>query len=489
MTTPINRDPTLGRAIAALPVPEHGPGFWDELRTGLQVTGPAGGPAVGVAHRPDTDADEAVAVADSDAAPLVDLQVGRGRRRRGRVARPRLALAAVAAAVTVATVGTLVAVRTFDRSTSDEIRTVDSATVPTVGGTVPVTTPDPTSNRPLPAMVDGVPPAAELSLVPGPSRGEFSGWLGGVLPGGQFALVSEEDQDVPASECGGQSLFVVRIADGSRRRVEPAGTLVGSGPVMSADGSTAAANVCETFFSGISLAQWGPDGSLLSAIEVGADVFPGEEEGYANLDFLRTLRWTPDGSLVMATGRAAYRFAGPDGTPAEDLGVGPALWVDRDATGRTAAVLTSGAVVYDGEVIASLTVGTDDDDPAFGDGALGGITGLQIDAAGAVWVSSRLDGVVRIVPGEPAQRIDPDPAAALVPTAGGILWISGDPRGAGPFVTRGVVDATVTDLLSHGIETVDPSGTLLGWTETVTGSDGTTTPISHLIEMRPAPVS
>lgn len=468
MTDSIDRDHTLGSSIDALPVPGHRDRFWDDLRAELRA-------GVDSAERRDEPTDDAPgAPGPGSEGIVIDLQ-GRWRHPRwhrfGRV-RPLLAAAAVA----VVAAASLAAVR---NSRHDDTR-VDAVDVG------PTSTPAGTTQSTAATRVTGPAAAGDgsLTLVPGSEVAGFSGLIAALLPSGTTVLVIEDDTDTAWGECGSAALYAVDVASGERTRVEsPAGRL--SVTDVNGAGETVGAIACEAVVSGVTVARWADDGSLLSAREITGDLFPGTS-GSTDLDFLRTLHWGGDGSLLAATGTGAYELPSADGSASADLGVGPALWADRDATGRTAAVLTSGEVVLEGEVVATVAV-RDDSAAQFGDGTMMGITGVRIDAEGAVWVASVTDGVVRVGPGEEPRQIDPDPAAALVPTGGGMLWITGDPASDGPFITRGLVKGVVTDLVSNAVMTGDPAGTLLARSDSTTGSDGTVSFKTTVMDMRPVP--
>lgn len=467
MTDPIKRDTGLGRAIDALPVPDHRPGFWDDLRAGLD----------GV-ERPDEPTDDAPGAwrPGSDAA-VIDLEFGRRRPRWSRFGRPRALLAAAAVAVVAA--ASLVAVRD-GRLDDTRVDAVDIGPSSTVAEATPSTA---QSSTATPSTGSAAAGDGSLTLIPGSEVGSFPGLIATFLPGNSVVLVSEEDASGSA-ECGASVLYAVDVATGERTRVVSPGARLSVTDINGA-GETAGPIACEAVVSGITVARWAADGSVLSAREITGDLFPRPSDS-SSLDFLRTLHWGGDGSLLAATGIGAYELPLADGLPSVDLGVGPALWVDRDAAGHTAAVLTSGQVVLDGTVIAEVTI-RDDFAQEFGDGAMMGITGIRIDAEGAVWVASATDGVVRIGQGQEPRRVDPDPAAALVPTGGGMLWITGDPAGDGPFSTRGLVDGVVTDLATNAMLAGDLSGTVLGSSVAEVGSDGSVSFTTKVIDMRPAP--
>lgn len=479
MTDPTERDPALGGAIDALPVPDHNDGFWGDLRTGLRA-------GVDGAERSSEPIDDAPgAGAPGRDGTVIDIEVPLRRPRWRRFGRP---LPLLAAACVVVVVASLVDLRSglddsgVDAGNGGPSATIGKATPSTARSFTARTSTAPSSTA---APVSGSVAVGDgnLELVPGSEVGGFSGLFAAFLPGGSTALVSEEDGEVP-SECGASTLYAVDLASGDRTRVESPGARLSVTDVNGA-GETVGPIECEMVVSGITVARWGADGSLLSAREITGDLFPRAPD-FSGIDFLRTLHWGSDGSLLVATGTGAYQLPVTDGLAPVDLGVGPALWVDRDAAGRTAAVLTSGEVVLDGEVIATVTV-RDDFAQEFGDGAMMGITGIRADTEGAVWVASATDGVVRIGPGQEPVQLDPDPAAALVPTGGGMLWITGDPAGDGPFTTRGLVEGAPTDLVSYPVLAGDTGGTRLAGSVPEFGSDGSVSFMTTVMDVRPVP--
>jgi hypothetical protein len=188
---------------------------------------------------------------------------------------------------------------------------------------------------------------------------------------------------------------------------------------------------------------------------------------------------------LLATGDGAYRIDPATGA-LTDLGVGRALWITHDGAGRTAAVLDNGEVRIDGRSVGTVEVGSAFDEPqvfSFGDFTMGGITGLAVDDSGTVWVSSTLQGVVRVVPGGTVEVVDPGPAWSLIPTVAGMLWSSGDPQRSQPIVTRGIIDGQVAEIIAHPISAIDPTGVAIGWTTPTDKTDPTT--MSWMMRLKP----
>lgn len=442
MTDPIERDLALGGAIDALAVPDHRPGFWDDLRAELRT-----------------------AVPDDGGAPaaLIDLEGHRRRRPSRRPGTRPLVLAAAAAAVVLAA-GVAVAVRAGDRSGSSLIDSVGTTTSPT---TSPATDPSGTitsaSTGPSDVMGTTSPSPAQGGTVvdlPAPGQQFFLGadvGIVGLSPGGEVAYVRAEDPEAPQDECGGLSLYIQRVGEPTRNRAGAPGDLPITWTDVDAQGRIVAPAHCEGFASGLWVGHLGPD---LVPVEDGR-IVPQLTASEAGFDFFDTLDWTADGSgILIATGTAVYEIDPATGSVA-DLGLGRGLYVAEDSAGRMAVVLDSGQVMLDGRSLGSIPLRLRNGDEAgTNDGTMAGVTDLAFDLDGAVWVTT-VDGVYRLRPGSEVAEIDSAAGWALFPTVAGMLWVRGTDVESS---TAGLVDGQVVDVFPLPMAAVDTTGTALGIT-------------------------
>lgn len=344
------RDLDLGAALRALPTPEHGPGFWEELEEQLA----SGGPPRRSSRR---------------------LRSSERHRRR----LPGTGVVAVAAAVS------LVAAAAVVLRPSDERGNTRVATDPP---TTQVTSPAPTYRA-------------------GPERSLGEGIVAAVSADGSAVLVLADDPDTDARGCEGtaaKTLFASPLDGGDRRRAvagaEPvAGTVVRS----PADPSRVAIfSVCEEFLTDLVVAREGPGGTLSDLVAVDLDDLAG---------LVGRFEWTRDGSallgIVAGTGEVV-RVDPATGRREVLAGGGEAFQVGELADG-TLAVLTGAQRLRLGDVThtvpaVGMAVSPDGRQvAAFGDGVwlfAPGQAPRQLTAERAIAATWSPDGRALVVTGQ-----------------------------------------------------------------------------------------
>jgi hypothetical protein len=206
------------------------------------------------------------------------------------------------------------------------------------------------------------------------------------------------------------------LTDSSVVRVAADGTVETVGTVIGAAGGVAVAPDGEIVVSTPEGVQRVTDGTLLldgAAVGLGATPGPLAFDGVGNLyvadnDNGRVIRQGTDGALSLVAGNGSTPDGAPTDGEAVDVAVGPVTGLALDGTGRlliadggTSAVrAVSGdgsivTIVGGGSVPVGQTVGPVEASPT--ELALGGISGLAVDGAGAIAISDDVQGIVLVV--------------------------------------------------------------------------------------------
>lgn len=425
MTSMDERNERLGQAIDRLPVPEHGPEFWEALRG--QMAGE------------ERDSPLKDRVVDQEIVELIPMP----ERRRAR--QPWL-LAGAAAAV-IAVVGVGLAVRAGD-GTNDEVEVATAVATEEVPTEVAPTEVAPTEEVPTEVVQ-----AYSLEVAETIDLGQ--GRVVGLSRDAAYAYITDVDPEVAELGCEGapwESLYVQNVATGERVRVGAAGEIGATGLAevsLGAGGRIAILTSCEEFVDHVYVGTIGANGMPENLVEMPTD-----------LDYISDLQWYDEQYLLLAGAtfddaggltRAAYlvRPEAPELIP--QTGSEGALHVSRFGD-QIAIAYENGDVLLDGQPLGNVADPSD----------------IVVAGDGAVWVSSFTQGLVELLP-DSRNTFDDTPVQAIVVHYPRPLWVAVSDEEGGAFAVRGLADGGTADVVTARLITTGVlaslDGSALAYTE------------------------